>query len=58
MPKPANVNREKELALFDAMVTGQTQEHILLICAPSGWGKSILLREFERHRPPGIKHFA
>ena len=58
MTRIANVDRENELALFEAMLAGQTGERILLMCAESGWGKSILLREFERRRPTNIQHFA
>lgn len=50
MSRINNVDRETEIALFEAMLTGQTSEHILMMCAGSGWGKSILLREFERGR--------
>lgn len=54
MLKSVSVDRDEELALLDAMLTSQTLERILLICAESGWGKSILLREFEHRRPAHI----
>jgi len=48
MSRAAPVDREPELNLFDQMLAGNTDEHILLISATSGWGKSELLREFTR----------
>lgn len=56
MPKSINVDREKELALFNAMLSEQIEQRILLIAAGSGWEKSILLREFERCRPSDIPY--
>ena len=58
MTRVANVDRDNEIALFEAMLAGKTSERILVVCAESGWGKSILLREFERRCLANIPHFA
>lgn len=52
-----SIDREEEIAQFDAMLAGKTREHILLVSAASGWGKSVLLREFIRRRPKNL-HYA
>jgi len=49
------IDREAEFALFDSMLKEEIEERILLIEAGSGWGKSILLREFARRRPQNCK---
>jgi len=58
MTRGTNVDRENEIARYESMLAGKIPERILLMCAESGWGKSILLREFERRRPADIHHFA
>jgi hypothetical protein len=45
------VDREDELALITRLVRGQTPARVALIQAPSGMGKSELLREFRARRP-------
>ncbi len=57
MTHQSPVDREKEIARFDLMLAGKTEERILLVEAPSNWGKSILLREFG-HRRPSDMYFA
>jgi hypothetical protein len=48
-----SVDRDKERDLLAEMLQGQRREHVLLILAPGGMGKSTLIREFydscERH---------
>src|SRR6476620_6449907 len=41
-------NRTRELHLFEQMLRGQVQERILLVEAPSGYGKTRLMGRFER----------
>ena len=48
------VDREDELALITRLVRGQTPARIILIEAPSGMGKSELLREFRARRPDDL----
>jgi len=55
MTHPATIDRDEELALFDSMLAGKTEERILLIQAESGWGKSELLRAFAHRCPTGIR---
>lgn len=43
-----HVDREKELALFQAMLEGQREEQILLVEAPAGLGKTLLMLEYGR----------
>lgn len=48
-------NRTKELQQFTRMVTGQCEERIFLIEAPSGCGKTSLLLRFEAECPHPVK---
>jgi hypothetical protein len=54
MTRHVTVDREKEISLFDNMLKGNLEERILLVEAKSGWGKSVLLREFARRCPRNI----
>jgi hypothetical protein len=54
MPHHPPANRGEELNLFDRMMAGQTPEHILLLEADGGLGKTTLLHEFVRHCPAHI----
>jgi len=44
--KIIHVDREREDALFQRMIRGEGQSHVLLIQAPSGMGKSFLLKKW------------
>ena len=57
MTRPLHIDREKEIAFFEAVLAGQTEGRILLVEGESSWGKSILLREFIRCKPKDF-HFA
>lgn len=57
MPHHKPANREFEFDLFDRIISGQTNERILLLDAQGGMGKTTLLREFMR-RCPGDVPFA
>lgn len=50
-------NRTRELGLFVQMINGQNgqTERILLIEAPSGYGKTNLLLQFERKCPQAVR---
>lgn len=54
MPYRQPANREKELDLFDRMVTGQTAQRILLLEGEGDIGKSTLLGAFEERCPAGV----
>ena len=43
-----HVDRRDELQLFDDMLAGRREERILLVQAPSGLGKSLLMLEYGR----------
>ncbi len=43
-----HIDRDKELLLFQHILRGQRKENILLIEAPSGLGKTLLLLEYQR----------
>jgi hypothetical protein len=43
-----HVDRQEELLLFQHILQGQREENILLIEAPSGLGKTLLLLEYQR----------
>jgi len=47
-------NRTRELHLFEQMLRGQVRERILLVEAPSGYGKTGLMGRFERLCSPRI----
>ncbi len=47
-----SANRDDELSLFKRILTDPEEEHILLIEAPGGQGKSTLLKEFRHLCPP------
>lgn len=51
LKRPPLVDRDDEMAALLAMLDGDIEERIILICAESGWGKTALLAEFERRRP-------
>jgi hypothetical protein len=53
-PKTAIANRTQELKFFLQMVRGQTSERILLLKAPSGFGKSSLLKKFSQRCPQEV----
>jgi hypothetical protein len=48
-------NRTLELQLFERMLRSDTQERILLIEAPSGYGKTGLMGRFEHNCPQTIQ---
>jgi AAA+ ATPase superfamily predicted ATPase len=48
------IDRETEIVFFDDMLAGKTEDRILLVEAGSGWGKSVLLREFTKRLPKGF----
>jgi AAA+ ATPase superfamily predicted ATPase len=50
------VDREDEIAIFKKMLNAEINERIFLISAPSGIGKSELLREFAEHCTNDIKY--
>jgi hypothetical protein len=47
-------NRTRELHLFEQMLRGQVRERILLVEAPSGYGKTGLMGRFEKLCSQGI----
>lgn len=51
MTHTSAIDREKEILLYDSMLAGKIEERILFVQAESGWGKSILLDEFNRRKP-------
>ena len=54
MAREIPVDREEEIELFNTMLSGKTEERILLIEAQSGMGKTILLGEFSHCKPKRI----
>lgn len=44
--KLIHVDRARQIRLFRKMIEGNLQQHIFLVCAESGMGKSSLLRQF------------
>ncbi|MCI0617665.1 AAA family ATPase [bacterium] len=54
MTRQIPVDRETEISDFIAMLSGKTEERILLIEAQSGMGKTILLAEFGYRTPKKI----
>jgi hypothetical protein len=54
MAREIQVDREEELDIFNNMLSGKTEERILLIEAKSGMGKTILLGEYGRNKPKTI----
>jgi hypothetical protein len=54
MAREIPVDREEELEIFKTMLSGKTEERILLIEAQSGMGKTILLGEFSHRKPKRI----
>ncbi len=54
-PKTAIANRTEELKFFLQMVRGETSERILLLKAPSGFGKSSLLKKFFQRCPQEVR---
>lgn len=51
MKRESPVDGEEELEIFNTMLSGKTEERILLIEAQSGMGKTILLGEFVHRKP-------
>jgi ATP/maltotriose-dependent transcriptional regulator MalT len=47
-PEDVHVDRERELEIFNRMIAGTNARHIFVITAPSGMGKTQLVREFRR----------
>jgi hypothetical protein len=45
-PSVVHVDRERELGVFGRMIGGDGPEHIFVITAPSGMGKTRLMNEF------------
>lgn len=45
-PSVVHVDRERELGVFRTMIGGDGPEHIFVITAPSGMGKTRLMNEF------------
>jgi len=54
MAREIPLDREDELLAFNTMLSGKTDERILLVEAQSGMGKTILLGEFEHSKPKRI----
>ncbi len=54
MTRQTPIDREEELQVFKEMLSGKTEEHIFLIEAQSGMGKTVLLGEFGVCKPKKI----